>query len=81
LDNFVFERKIIIGLQRRMSMSKGINLKTRDEIEGKYKWKVEKLYANDNIWEEDFFKLQKLASGPTKYKGKLHESKVLLEYL
>jgi len=62
-------------------MSEVIKLKLRDEINEKFKWKVDKLYNNDNIWEEDFIKLQQLSSRITQFKGKLHEGKQLLEYL
>lgn len=26
-------------------------IKTRDEIDEKYKWKVDKMYSSDEIWE------------------------------
>jgi len=35
-------------------MAKLGKLKTRDEVEEKYKWKVEKMYSSDEKWEEDF---------------------------
>lgn len=56
-------------------------LKTRKEIEAKYKWNVEKMYATDQVWEEDFKKLQEIAPRLGEYKGKLNEAKTLLEYL
>lgn len=56
-------------------------LKTRNEIEAKYKWNVEKMYATDQVWEEDFKKLQEIAPRLGEYKGKLNEAKTLLEYL
>lgn len=56
-------------------------LKTRKEIEAKYKWNVEKMYATDEVWEEDFKKLQEIAPRLGEYKGKLNEAKTLLQYL
>ncbi len=56
-------------------------LKTRKEIEAKYKWNVEKMYLTDEVWEEDFKKLQQIAPRLGEYKGKLNEAKTLLEYL
>lgn len=34
-------------------------LPTRDEIEEKYKWRLEDIYVNDDQWEEDLVKLKK----------------------
>lgn len=56
-------------------------LKTRGEIKAKYKWNVEKMYATDEVWEEDFKKLQQIAPRLGEYKGKLNEAKTLLQYL
>lgn len=56
-------------------------LKTRGEIESKYKWNVEKMYATDELWEEDFRRLQKIAPKLGEFKGKLNNGKALLEYL
>ena len=33
------------------------DLKIRDEIEEKFKWKVEKVYKNIEEWEKDFKEL------------------------
>ena len=35
-------------------MSEVKKLKTRDEIDSMYKWKVDKMYVNSAAWEEDF---------------------------
>ncbi|MBC5648301.1 oligoendopeptidase F [Christensenella tenuis] len=37
--------------------------KTRDQIDQKYKWVLEDIYATDEAWEEDYKKLEKLMEG------------------
>ena len=56
-------------------------IKTRDEIEQKYKWKVERMYSSDEIWEEDFKAIKEHVSDLLKFKGKLHVGSELLNYL
>lgn len=56
-------------------------IKTRDEIDEKYKWKVDKMYSSDEIWEEDFKAIKEHVSGLLKFKGKLHIGSELLNYL
>ena len=54
----------------------------REEIDAKYKWDLESMYANDELWEEDFKKAQGLAEKVTEYKGRTVESSAtLLEVL
>lgn len=62
-------------------MSSSFKVKTREEIEDKYKWKVEKIYMNDDLWEKDFKKLKEEAPSLVNYKGKLNNKKNLLEFL
>lgn len=62
-------------------MAEGNKLKTRAEIEEKYKWKVQELYNTDEAWEEDFKKLKKEAVELSKYQGTLHEGESLLKFL
>lgn len=54
-------------------------LKTRDEIEDKYKWDVAKIYASDEKWEEDLEALKKLIPNLSKGKGMLHDADTLLQ--
>lgn len=57
-------------------------LPKRDEIEAKYKWKLEDIYQNDERWEEDFRKVRQMAADMAKYRGTLGESaQKLLECL
>lgn len=54
-------------------MSKGA-LPTRQEIPDQYKWQLEDIYANNELWEQDFAKVQKMIGEMTSFKGKLNES-------
>lgn len=54
--------------------------KTRDMIEEKYKWKIEKLYKNVEAFEEEFRKLKELAPKVKTYSGKLGDGRTLLEF-
>ncbi|MBU5592898.1 oligoendopeptidase F [Clostridium sp. MSJ-4] len=56
-------------------------LKTRDEIESKYKWNIEKVYEDVQHWEKDFEKLKNQALKLKEFSGKLKDPKELLSYL
>jgi oligoendopeptidase F len=57
-------------------------LPAREEIEAKYKWKLEDIYPSDMAWEEDFRKVRQQSSKISEYKGKLAGNmKILLECL
>ena len=49
-------------------------LKKREEIDSKYKWQLEDIYANNQLWEEDLNKVSDLFRQITAYSGKLGES-------
>jgi oligoendopeptidase F len=49
-------------------------LPKRDEIDVKYKWKLEDIYDSNDKWEEDFKQVKHLAAEIGKYKGTLGES-------
>ena len=36
------------------------SLPKRDEIDKKYKWNLEDIYENVDVWEEDFKKIEKV---------------------
>ena len=55
-------------------------LKTRDQIDDRYKWDIEKIYSTDEKWEEDFKTLKKLIPNLANGKGMLHDSEVLLKF-
>lgn len=57
-----------------MAENKNNALPKREEIDGKYKWKLEDIYDNDELWEGDFKKVRLLSSDVAAFKGKLGES-------
>lgn len=61
--------------------SKG-SLPTRKEIPEQYKWRLEDIYASDDLWEKDFQQVKKLSDKAAAYRGKLGQSaRSLLEIL
>jgi oligoendopeptidase F len=57
-------------------------LPARDEIDAKYKWKLEDIYPSDDAWEEDFKKVREMTGRMAGYKGKLAgDMRTLLECL
>lgn len=56
-------------------------LKKREEIEDKFKWKVDKIYKDLDDWEKDFEELKKEAIILKDYSGKLNTGEKILEYL
>lgn len=55
-----------------------MGLPLRSEIDSKYKWKIEDLYATDELWEEDFGKVSEQVAKESVYKGRLAESEDVL---
>jgi len=49
-------------------------LPARDEIDQKYKWKLEDIYSSDDMWEKDYNEIKVLLPEITKFQGKLKES-------
>ena len=49
-------------------------LRQRSEIEDRYKWNIEDMYADEAEWEADFSAALKMADGFALYSGKLGES-------
>lgn len=57
-------------------------LPARDEIDAKYKWKLEDIYASDELWEEDFEKVRRMSEAMASYRGRLAgDMRVLVECL
>lgn len=56
-------------------------LKKREEIEDKFKWKVDIIYKDLDDWEKDFEELKKEAIILKDYSGKLNTGEKILEYL
>ncbi|KUK07814.1 MAG: Oligoendopeptidase F, partial [Caldanaerobacter subterraneus] len=57
------------------------NLRERSEIDERYKWRLEDIYKNEELWEEDYRKVKELLKEIVKFKGKIRTSKDLLEVL
>ncbi|MBU3144157.1 oligoendopeptidase F [Clostridium sp. CF012] len=62
-------------------MSEVKKLKTRDEINSTYKWKVDKMYATAVAWEEDFTILKSKVPEMKMFSGKLGRAEELLSFL
>lgn len=64
-----------------MENSKG-RVPLREEIDQKYKWDVESVYADDVAWEKDFHRAGQLAEEIQQFAGKLgQDARTLLECL
>ena len=53
-------------------------VKDRSEIDLKYKWDLSTMYTNDELWEDDYEKVSKLADEFTKYQGNVTVSSDML---
>ena len=49
-------------------------LKTREEIDKKYKWDIEKMYSSTDEWEKDFQEVKELTEDFTSYSGTFTDS-------
>lgn len=56
-------------------------LKKREEIEDKYKWKVNEIFSNDDAWENAFQELKKESPSLKDFEGKLNNAENILNYL
>jgi oligoendopeptidase F len=56
-------------------------LPSRREIDPAYKWKLEDIYASDELWEQDFQQLKGLTEKMAEFKGKLQHASGLFEAL
>ncbi|MDD3223724.1 MAG: oligoendopeptidase F [Clostridium sp.] len=61
-------------------MDKNSRTLTRDEIDSKYKWKIEKIYVNSEAFEKDFQELKSFVPGLSKFSGKLKDGNELLNF-
>ncbi|MGI6669831.1 MAG: oligoendopeptidase F [Acetivibrionales bacterium] len=61
-----------------MAEAKGSALPKREEIDEKYKWKLEHIYGSDDKWEEDFSRVKLLVKEFAAYKGTLGKSDIHL---
>jgi oligoendopeptidase F len=63
---------------RFFTSQEGVALQERSEIDEKFKWDVTNIFANDDAWEVEFARIEKLAKDYDKYKGKISGSAALL---
>ncbi|GAB6167751.1 oligoendopeptidase F [Clostridium carnis] len=62
-------------------MSESKVLKKREEIEERYKWKVNKIFSSDEEWEKAFQDLKEEAPKLKEFEGKLEDKDNIIEYL
>lgn len=62
-------------------MSANKDLPKRQDIDSKFKWKLEDIYSDISLWEKDFKNVKGLANQIEGYKGKLADPEILLECL
>ncbi len=53
-------------------------LKNRDEIQNKYKWKIEAMYVDETAWEKDIEEVLSLTEAFCSYQGRVTESPAIL---
>ena len=53
----------------------------REQVGSKYKWKLEDMYANDELWEKEYKELADKLAEFSKYAGKLNNEKAILDIL
>lgn len=56
-------------------------LRSRSEIDDRYKWKLEDIYENEDLWDNDYNRVKKLLNEILTFKGKIKNSKNLLSVL
>ncbi|WBW99681.1 oligoendopeptidase F [Oceanirhabdus sp. W0125-5] len=55
--------------------------KNRNEIDPKFKWDIEKIYADTETWNKEFQEIKTLAPKLKEYEGKLNNAETLYEFL
>lgn len=56
-------------------------LKKREEIDDKYKWKIDRIFNSDEEWEEAFKKLKEESPSLKEFEGKLNSSESIKAFL
>lgn len=75
----IFRREGLRDLGGSMSDLKKV--KSREEIDEKYKWKVDKIFSSDEDWEKAFKEVKEEAPILKTFEGKLKDEEILLQYL
>ena len=65
-----------------LAQSETATVPQRSDVDAKYKWKLEDIFATGQLWEKDFSEVDGLLPQMTEFKGRLSESgRTLLECL
>lgn len=56
-------------------------MRNRNEIDEKYKWRLEDIYENEELWEEDYKSTKQLLEEIAGFKGKINTAENLLKVL
>ena len=65
-----------------LPMNTKMGLPKRIEVDQKYKWAIEDLYASDNLWQSEYDQLKNLVAKASEYQGRLSKSgELLLSFL
>lgn len=59
----------------------GKNLPKREEIDIKYKWRLEDIYESDELWEKDYAALKEMLPKLDEYRNKLNSAEYVLGVL
>lgn len=54
-----------------MTQPNAVMLPSRDEIDDRYKWKLEDLYPTDDVWEEEFAAVRRLVEQFPRFRGQV----------
>lgn len=73
---------VVFTFTNILAQSTSTAIPQRSDIDAKYKWRLEDIFATDQLWEGDFSKVDALLPKMTEFKGRLSESgRGLLECL
>lgn len=65
---------IVFTFTNVLAQSTSTAIPQRSDIDAKYKWKLEDIFATNQLWEGDFSKVDALLPKMTEFKGRLSES-------
>lgn len=70
---------LIEGLEGDIDLEEKI-LKKRQDIPDEFKWKMEDMFATDELWEEEVQQVEDIAKNMKQFAGKLDDAKNLLSF-
>ena len=63
-------------------MAQNKSLPKRSEVDVKYTWAIEDLYASDELWQKEYDKVKEMLPGIVEFRGRLGKSaEILLSFL